>query len=63
MGFTKNLCKLIEKEDISSYKLAKGIGVRITTITNWKNGTEPSIENLKLVADYFNVTVDELLKE
>ena len=32
------------------------------TVRGWKNSS-PSIENLKKVADYFGITVDELISE
>lgn len=63
MGYTANLCGLMEKRGVSSYKLAKNVGVHVSTVTNWKDGANPKIEHLKLVADYFGVTVDELLAE
>ena len=63
MGYKTNLCGLMEKRGISSYKLAKGIGVHVSTVTNWRDGANPKIEHLKLVANYFGVTVDELLSE
>lgn len=61
MGYSDNLCKLMNEKGISSYKLAKDIGVHVSTISNWKDGRAPKVEHLKLVADYFGVTLDELL--
>lgn len=63
MGYKANLCGLMKKRGISSYKLAKDVGVHVSTVTNWRDGANPKIEHLKLVADYFGVTVDELLSE
>ena len=63
MGYAANLCELMNRQGVSSCKLAKGIGVHTTTITNWKGGTAPTVEHLKLVADYFGVTVDALLAD
>ena len=63
MGFSTNLCKLMEDRKVSSYKLAKSIGVHTSTITNWREGTSPKVEHLKLAADYFGVTVDDLLSD
>ena len=61
MGFAKNLCGLMQKQGVSSYKLAKDIGVHTSTISNWRDGRSPQLEHLRRVADYFGVTVDELL--
>lgn len=63
MSYATNLCDLMQKRGISSYKLAKEVGVHISTITNWKDGNSPKIEHIKKVADYFGVTVDDLLAE
>ena len=40
--------------------LEKDLGFSNSTIRTWKNSS-PSIENLKKVADYFGITVDELI--
>ena len=61
MSYAKNLCELMQKDRISSYKLAKEIGVHTSTITNWREGKAPKVEHLQAVAAYFGVTVDELL--
>ena len=63
MSYATNLCDLMQSRGISSYKLAKEVGVHVSTVTNWKGGSNPKIEHVKKVADYFGVTVDELLSE
>lgn len=63
MSFATSLCELMQKNGLSSYKLAKEIGVHVSTVTNWKEGNSPKIEHAKAVADYFGVTVDELLSD
>ena len=45
MGYTANLCGLMEKRGVSSYKLAKDVGVHVSTVTNWKDGANPKIEH------------------
>ena len=63
MSYATNLCDLMQSRGISSYTLAKEVGVHVSTVTNWKDGSNPTIEHVKKVADYFGVTVDELLSE
>lgn len=63
MSFAKNLCELMQNNGVSSYKLAKEIGVHTSTISNWKGGKRPLVEHLVLVSNFFGVTVDDLLKE
>lgn len=49
--------------NLSQSELAKIIGVSGQTILNWENGIyEPKINQLITLADYFNVTVDYLIK-
>lgn len=61
MDYAKTLCELMERNGVSSYKLAKDIGVHVSTISNWRHGKSPKVEHLKLVANYFGITVDTLL--
>lgn len=63
MSFATNLCELMQKHELSSYKLAKEVGVHVSTVTNWKDGNSPKVEHVKKVADYFGVTVDDLLAD
>ena len=48
---------------ISISRLEKELGFGNATIQGWGKGSSPTVEKLKAVADYFGVTVDELLKE
>jgi transcriptional regulator with XRE-family HTH domain len=47
---------------ISQEKMAEKIGVSRQAITKWENGTgAPDISNLVAIAEFFNVSLDELL--
>lgn len=65
MGLIENLQKLIEKEGLSRYKLAKETGIPYTTLIKIMDGTtkNPQIESLSPIADYFKVSVDHLIGE
>lgn len=63
MAYAKNLCDLMQKTGTSSCKLAKSVGVHVSTVTNWKDGGNPKLDHIVRVADYFGVTVDDLLRE
>ncbi len=54
--------QLCDKEKISLPKLEQTLEFGNGTITKWKTSM-PSVDKLKKVADHFDVTVDELLKE
>lgn len=60
MGYTANLCGLMEKRGVSSYKLAKDVGVHVSTVTNWKDGKEVKAENLTALCTYFGCSLDYL---
>lgn len=57
-----NVRRLCDQRDISIWALEKAIGVGNGTIGKWDTGS-PRVETIKKVADYFGVTVDELLSK
>ena len=59
MNFDK-LVELCKERGISFYRLEKECGIGNGAIAKWKSSS-PSVANLKAVADFFGVTVDELL--
>ena len=61
--FWENFLKLCEKENTSPNALAKKLSISSGTITNWKNGREPQPMSLKKIADYFNVTPQDILSD
>lgn len=61
MNFNK-LVALCKEKGITFCKLEKECGIGNGTIARWKTSS-PSVANLKAVADYFGVTVDELLRD
>lgn len=55
----KVIAILLEERKISNVKLANDLGVSAVTVSRWINGTTGiTKENLKKIADYFNVTVE-----
>lgn len=62
MKFNENLKATREKKNISIKQLAEAIEVKTYTITDWETGrSEPSINNLIKLSNYFNVTIDFLV--
>lgn len=55
-----NISRLCQKEGISIAKLEKQTGLENATIRGW-SASSPTVDRLKLVADYFGVTIDDLL--
>ena len=56
------LAALCKERRITFCKLERECGIGNGIIGRWK-ASAPSITNLKKVADYLGVTVDELLKD
>ena len=63
MSFSKNISKLQDERGETNYRLAKSIGVHQSSIANWKAGIMPHPKHIRLVAEHYGVTVDELLKD
>lgn len=57
-----NLKKLREEKGLSQTELSEAIKMNKMTYNNYENGKrEPNIETLKLLADYYNVSLDYLV--
>ena len=54
-----DLCSNIGK---SPNAVAKELSLSSGSVTSWKNGSVPHFPTLKKIADYFGVTVDDLLR-
>ena len=53
---------LMRERDVKPSDLSKAIGIRQSTISEWKQGrSNPSVKALISIADYFGVTVDYLV--
>lgn len=63
MSFAENLSVLQAKHGETNYRLAKEIGVHQSSIANWKSGVTPHPRHIRIVAEHFGVTVDELLSD
>ncbi|MDD6347386.1 MAG: helix-turn-helix transcriptional regulator [Lachnospiraceae bacterium] len=62
MTFAEKLKQLRERAGLSQEKLAEKLNVSRQVVTKWENESGiPRIENLKALADFFHVTIDELL--
>ena len=60
----KKVKKLMSTRGITAYRLSKETGIATSTLTNWKKGFyTPKVDKLKKIADYFGVTLEELISE
>ena len=65
MHFIKNLDYLLEQNKMKKSDLAREINVAPSTITAWYNGKyeKVSLQILKRLSIFFNVTMDELVND
>lgn len=53
---------LRERDGLSREDVARRLGVSAATIRNWEKGnSEPTVSQIKALADLFRVTTDQLL--
>jgi transcriptional regulator with XRE-family HTH domain len=59
--FAQNLTELMEKRNLSAYRVSKDTGLSDSLIGYYRSGkNEPSLENLTKLAEYFDVPISEL---
>ena len=62
LNFAENLRKLRRERGFTQEQLAEKMGVSFQTVSRWETGVVyPDIELLPVIADFFEVRVDELL--
>lgn len=55
--------KVRDAKGISDYRVSLDTGITKSTFTDWKNGrSNPKIEKLKIIADYFGVSIEYFLE-
>lgn len=56
--------ELLLKSKKTSYQVAKDTGISSATLSDWKTGkSKPKADKLKILADYFGVSVEYFLNE
>lgn len=62
MNFGKTILELRKQKNVTQDEMAAELGVSAAAVSKWENGyTLPDILMLCALADYFQVTTDELL--
>ena len=62
MEFNEKLQELRKNKGLTQEELAENLFVSRTAVSKWESGRGyPSIDSLKEIANYFSVTIDELL--
>ena len=60
--FYERFLSLCEKFGVSPSRALTEMGISKGSLSRWKEGGKPLNENKKLIADYFGITVTELLE-
>lgn len=64
MRLYKKYEALLEKTGKKSYQVSRDTGIGQNTLSNWKSGrSNPKIDKLQKLADYFGVPVTYFLEE
>lgn len=63
MNLSNNLRSLRKNHHLTQEELADALGLSPQTVSKWENNvTSPDISLLPLLADYYNISIDELLQ-
>ena len=63
MEFSEKLQQLRKQKGLTQEELAQSLYVSRTAISKWESGRGyPNIDSLKAIAQFFGITIDELLK-
>lgn len=56
--------QLRDEKGLTNYRVAVETGIGRSTFTDWKKGrSEPKLDKLRKIADYFNVPIEYFLEE
>ena len=59
----QNFDKLVKARGTTAYRVAKDIGISPVVFSDWKSGkSNPKVDKLKMIADYFGVTIEYFLE-
>lgn len=51
--------KLRDEKGVSDYRVSEDTGITKSTFTDWKSGrSQPKLDKLKILADYFGVSIE-----
>lgn len=56
--------ELRDKKGVTDYAVSKATKIPTSTLTNWKYGRySPKVDKLKILSNYFGVTIEYFLEE
>lgn len=55
---------LLDKSNKTAYQVSKDTGIAQSVLSDWKTGrSKPKVDKLKILADYFGVSIEYFLEE
>lgn len=60
--FYRNVNRICRSNGITIWKLADALGISHSSPFYWRNGRVPNTKTVKKIADYLDVSIEELLK-
>jgi len=59
----EKFAKLLDETNKTAYQVSKDTGVSTATLSSWKKGEyTPKVDKLKILADYFGVSIEYFLE-
>ena len=59
----EKFAELLEKNNKTAYQVSKETGIPQSVLSDWKRGrSKPKVEKLKILADYFGVSIEYFLE-
>lgn len=60
----EKFAKLLDKNNKTAYQVSKDTGIAQSVLSDWKTGrSKPKADKLKVLADYFGVSIEYFLEE
>lgn len=59
----KKFAELLDKTNKTAYQVSRDTGISTATLSSWKKGEyTPKLDKLKLLADYFGVSIEYFIE-
>lgn len=60
----EKFAELLDKNNKTAYQVSKDTGIAQSVLSDWKTGrSKPKVNKLKVLADYFGVSIEYFLEE
>ena len=59
----EKFAELLDKNNKTAYQVSKDTGIAQSVLSDWKTGrSKPKVDKLKVLADYFDVSIEYFLE-